>query len=237
MRVNAVRGLGVLVTALIFGLTLVINWPLAGAAGALEREGVKLTGVSGTLPDGAIRRIAFSLQGWPLALGPIEWQLVSPLGLRLQLGHAPTAWNVDGNVGGRTSQWTVTGGDMAALDLSQLPLSLHARWAGELTLTLAGQRCISSEGALTTDAIELLSPTAISLGRGRLRLDCTTHLPRLLIDINDGEALKLTLSLALAASGTGEVQGVIASSHPLAQWRHLLQPDEESEQIHTELSW
>lgn len=237
MKGKVIRSFGAFVVVLIFVLTLAVNWPLAGVAGALEREGVQLDGVSGTLPDGAISAIVFNAEGWPLALGPVEWQLAWPLGIRLQLGLAPTAWKVDGDWRGRTSHWTITGGDMAALDLSQLPLSLQARWAGKLTLTLAGQRCVASEGALTAENIELLTPTAISLGLGRLRLDCTTGMPRLVVDINDGEALALTISLALDSSGTGKVVGVIASSHPLAQWRHLLLPAAEGEQIDEQLSW
>jgi hypothetical protein len=234
---KVMRGVGVVTIVLIFVLTLVINWPLSGVAGVLEREDVRLNGVSGTLPDGAIGRIALSAEGWPLGLGPVKWRLVWPLGVRLQLGQAPTAWEVEGEWRGRSSHWTITGGDMAALDLSRLPFAIDARWEGALNLTLAGAHCVVSEGALTAAPIELLAPTPIALGQGRLRLDCSTGTPRLRIDIEDGEALNLTISLALAASGTGEVKGVIAPAHPLAQWRQLLQPGASGEQIDAHLRW
>lgn len=242
MTLKLLRGLGAFVVAmivvLIFVLTLTVNWPLAGLTGVLEQERVRLESVSGTLPDGAVSRIAFNADGWPLALGPLEWQLTWPLDIRLQLGRPPTAWEVHGEWRGRTSHWAITGGDMAALDLSQLPFSLDARWAGQLTLTLAGQQCVASEGALTTPRIELLSPTRISLGRGRLRLDCTTAEPRLLLDIDDGKALSLNISLALTgSSGSGQVQGVIAASHPLSQWRQMLQLGVEGEQVDKQLRW
>ena len=237
MKWKVLRALGALTVALIFLLTLATHWPLAGLAGVLQRPEVKLAGVSGTLTDGAVSDIAFTANGWPLSLGPLQWQLTWPLGIFVQLGNAPTAWKIKGDWHGDNSQWMITGGDMAALDLSRLPFAIEARWEGALNLTLADGQCAASEGALTAAHIDLLSPTPISLGHGRLHLDCSAAEPHLLLEIDDGEALSVTVSLALAASGSGQVQGIIAPSHPLEEWRQLLQPGTRGAHIDAHFRW
>ena len=237
MSVYVLRGLGVVIIALVFIVTLIVNWPLSGVASLLEREGMRLEGVSGTLPDGVINHMSFQADSWPLALGPINWQLAWPPAVRLQVGQTPSDWQIIAKWRGQTSQWTIIGGDMAALDLSGLPFAIDARWEGGLTLVLDGKQCVASEGALTTAHIALRSPTPISLGQGRLHFDCSTTLPRVLIDLEDGDALDLTLSLALASPGEGRVQGSIAPSHPLAQWYQLLKPDASGTRIDEPLRW
>lgn len=233
-----IKGLAALAVALIFLLTLLLNWPLAALGTFFEREARHPTGLAGTLTDGHIERLAFEADGWPLALGPIDWEVDWPAGLSLTLGRAPGAWHADGQWRGTASHWRISGGDLSALDLANLPLALEARWEGTLDVTFRGQRCLSSQGGLTATRIALLSPTAVELGRGRLSLDCTGPTPRLLLDIEDGRALSISVAMTLSgAGGEAHVQGVIDEQHPLSQWRQRLQPDAPGERLDARFHW
>ncbi|MFC0268771.1 hypothetical protein [Kushneria aurantia] len=227
--------------ALVFILTLALNWPLTGLTGLLAADrGLRLEGASGTLTDARLERIALAPGGWPLALGPISWQLGWSPSVRLQLGQGPGAWQVDGARQGLVgSRWQITGGDMAALDMSRLPVEVDARWEGQLDVHMAGRRCVASQGALTAAAIRLLTPAPVTVGRGRLRLDCSTPRARLLLELEDGEALQLTAELNVDrdGGGDGELRGFIAASHPLADWRGLLQRGADDERIEEHFSW
>lgn len=144
----------------------------------------------------------------------------------------------DGQWRGTASHWRISGGDLSALDLADLPLALEARWEGTLDVTLRGQRCLSSQGGLTAARIALLSPTIVELGHGRLNLDCTGPMPRLLLEIEDGRALSIRVAMTLAgAGGEAHVQGVIDEHHPLSQWRRRLSLDAPGERLDVRFRW
>lgn len=237
------RILARLTVALVFSLTLLINWPLAGLITVFNLDNsLRLEAPSGTLTQGGIGRVVMSPSGWPIALGPLEWQLTWPLGISTALGHAPTAWQVNVDWQGLNSRWRISGGDLSALDLTQLPVALSALWEGELALTLQGGRCVSSSGALTTARLQLLSPTPLILGKARLSLICTGESPELFLALEDGDALSLEITTALNASGgSGRAHGFMSTDHPLTEWRALLMPSTQgslaSEQIDERFNW
>lgn len=243
MKRIVLRLLGGLTVALLFTLTLLINWPMAGLITAFNPDrSLKLETPSGTLTQGGVGRVVVSPSGWPIALGPLEWQLTWPLGISTALGQAPAAWQIKGDWWGLKSRWLISGGDLSALDLTQLPVALSARWEGELALTFQGRRCVSSSGALTTARLQLLSPTPIMLGQARLKLACTGESPELLLTIEDGDALSLEITAALDTSGgSGRAHGFISTDHPLAEWRALLMPSTQgglaNEQLDERFTW
>ncbi|WP_110602265.1 hypothetical protein [Salinicola lusitanus] len=226
-----------LTVALVFVSTLVLTWPLTtfGPQAAVARD-VTLAAPSGTLATGRVARIAWRAAGWPLALGPLDWKLAWPGQLALTLGEGSGAWHARGVWRGLDTHWTLTGGDLDALDLSRLPLALAARWEGQLDVTLRGTRCLASHGALTASDVMLLTPTRVSLGHARLQLECGDGAPRLRLNLEQGQDLALSLTPG-ANGGQGELRGRIADSHPLAEWRRRLDPDARGERIEQRFRW
>ncbi|MAM56811.1 MAG: hypothetical protein CMN25_05700 [Salinicola sp.] len=238
------RGIAVLGTlgagltiALVFVSTLALTWPLTtfGPRVAVAHD-VTLVAPSGTLAAGRVARIAWRADGWPLALGPLDWQLAWPDQLALTLGEGRGAWHAHGTWRGLDTHWTISGGDLDALDLSRLPLALAARWEGQLDVTLRGRRCLASHGALTASSVTLLTPIRVALGHAKLQLRCRGGAPELRLNLEQGQALALALTLE-PDSGRGELRGRIADSHPLAEWRRRLDPDASGERLEHHFRW
>lgn len=226
-----------LTIALTFVLTLALDWPLTtfGPRAAIARD-VTLIAPSGTLAAGRVARVAWRAAGWPLALGPLDWKLAWPGQLALTLGEGRGAWHANGVWRGLDTHWTITGGDLDALDLSRLPLALAARWEGQLDITLRGTRCLASHGALTASDVMLLTPTRVALGHARLQLECGDGALRLRLNLEQGQALALALTLE-PDSRQGELRGRIADSHPLAEWRRRLDPSASGERLERHFRW
>ncbi|MCE3026812.1 hypothetical protein [Salinicola sp. DM10] len=226
-----------LTVALVFVSTLALTWPLTtlGPRAAVARD-ITLAAPSGTLAAGRVARIAWRAAGWPLALGPLDWQLAWPERLTLTLGEGSGAWHAHGVWHGLDTHWTLSGGDLDALDLSRLPLALAGRWEGQLEVTLRGTRCLASHGALTAPSVTLLAPTRVELGHAKLQLKCRGGTPELRLNLEQGQALALALTLD-PDSGQGELRGRIADSHPLAEWRRRLDPDARGERIEQRFRW
>ncbi|WP_110710412.1 type II secretion system protein N [Salinicola sp. CR57] len=228
-----------LTIALTFVLTLALDWPLTtfGPRAAIARD-VTLVAPSGTLAAGRVARVAWRADGWPLALGPLDWKLAWPGQLALTLGEGHGAWHARGAWHGLDTRWTITGGDLDALDLSRLPLALAARWEGQLDITLRGTRCLASHGALTASDLVLLTPTRVALGHARLQFACRGGAPQLRLNLEQGQDLALSLTLKPGANGgQGELRGRIADSHPLAEWRRRLDPSASGERLERHFRW
>lgn len=243
MKRVVIRLLAGLTVGLVFFFTLLLNWPLAGLASVLPSASpFKLERFSGTLTKGGVGRVVMTASGWPIALGPFEWQLTWPPAINTQLGQAPTAWQINGEWRGLKTRWRIRGGDLSALDLTQLPVALSAHWEGELLVTFQGRQCLSSSGALTAAPLQLLSPTPMTLGNARLRLVCAGSAPELLLTLEDGEALSLEMTATLNASGgSARARGFVKEQHPLTEWRVLLSPVNQGnpleEQVDQYVTW
>ncbi|MCG7601622.1 hypothetical protein MHM84_17790 [Halomonas sp. McH1-25] len=237
------RGLAAASVALIFLVTLALYWPLPVLASWVKDDGgigIGWQGVEGRLLDGHIERLSFAPQGaFPLAVGPVNWQVTWPGRLDLTLGEPARAWTLTASLDGMAVDWQLEGGSLQAIDTSQLPLSPAGDWLGKLVVTTQGQRCIRAQGGLTSNALRLLTPDPVSLGQARLTLGCDDDGYRWQLTMNDPPGLELTGTLAMAASGgaRGELTGRLAQDHPLATWRRLLEPNATDDTLHREFGW
>lgn len=238
------RGLVAVPIALVFIVTLSLYWPLPVLAGWVEDElatGIGWQGVEGRLLDGRIERLSFARQGaFPLMVGPVAWQVTWPGQLNLTLGEAAHAWSLTARIDGMTVDWQLEGGSLHAIDTSQLPLTPAGDWLGKLAVTTRGQRCVNTQGVLTSDDLTLLTPDPIPLGQARLALTCGSDGGyRWKLSVNDPPGLELASTLDVAASGGahGELNGRLAQDHPLATWRRLLEPNATDDKVHREFAW
>ncbi|WP_106477877.1 hypothetical protein [Phytohalomonas tamaricis] len=230
--------------ALVFLATLTLYWPLPVLANWMKDElgaGISWQGVEGRLLDGRIDTLSLARQGaLPLAVGPVMWQMAWPGHLNLTLGETAQPWTLTAQLNGMAIDWQLEGGSLDAIDASQLPLTPTGEWLGKLTVTTRGQRCIRSQGALTSNDLTLLTPEPIPLGQARLTLKCGSNGGyRWQLIMNDPAGLELNSTLTMAASGGahGELNGRLAQDHPLATWRRLLEPNATDDTFHHEFGW
>jgi hypothetical protein len=239
-----VRSLAAVSAALVFLVTLTLYWPLPVLANWVKGDlgtGVSWQGVEGRLLGGRIEKLLFVPQGaFPLAVGPVSWQATWPGRLNFTLGETTHAWALTAQLDGMKVNWQLEGGSLQAIDTSQLPLTPAGDWLGKLAVTTHGQRCASTQGALTSDDLTLLTPEPIPLGQARLTLVCGSDGGyRWQLSVNDPPGLELASTLDMAANGgaRGELNGRLAEEHPLAAWRRLLEPDATDDTLHREFGW
>ncbi|MHB0776782.1 hypothetical protein [Halomonas sp. WWR20] len=238
------RGLAAVSVALVFLVTLTLYWPLPVLANWVKDDlgsGVGWQGVEGRLLDGRIEMLSFSPQGaFPLALGPVAWQMTWPGRLNLTLGETAQPWTLTAALDGLAIDWQLEGGSLRTIDTSQLPLTPTGDWLGRLAVTTHGQRCVTTQGGLTSDDLILLTPDPVALGQARLTLDCRDdgdyHWQ---LTMRDPPGFELTSTLDMAASGGahGELNGRLAQNHPLATWRRLLEPNATDDTLHRKFGW
>ncbi|GAB2780493.1 hypothetical protein GCM10027040_03180 [Halomonas shantousis] len=238
------RGLVATSVALVFLVTLTLYWPLPVLANWMKGglgSGVGWQSVEGHLLAGRIEKLSFARQGaFPLAAGPMTWQVTWPGRLDLTLGEPARAWTLTAALDGLAIDWRLEGGSLSAVDTSQLPLAPTGDWLGRLAVTTRGQRCISTRGALTSDDLALLTPDPIALGQARLSLTCSDsggyHWQ---LAMQDPPGLDLTADVMMAANGggEGELNGRLAEDHPLRAWWRILQPDSTGGEIQHRFGW
>lgn len=185
-------------------------------------------GVGGTLLDGRAQRVEIAIDnGWPIGVGPISWHIESSGRLQLTLGDPQTAWRLSVQPGLDRLAWQVEGGSLGVLDARATPLALQqpltGRFSGRLQFWTRGDKCLSSQGSLTSPALGMQLPDPVPLGQGRLQLGCDgANAPSWQLTLKDGPQLDLTLS----NEGTQAIliQGHLSPEHPLTPYWQLLGP-------------
>lgn len=227
---RATRILGIAVVVAIFFSTLLAHWPV-GTLWALMANrlpsSITTSPANGTLLDGRLQRVELNLpQGWPIALGPLNWHWSWPATLAVSLGdHQP--WQLQGSWRGLSSHWSLSAGDLAAVSLEAWPATLSGQWQGRIAFDLSGAECTDASGTLTSADTRLITPSPLPLGDGRLTLRCQPKAPpHLTLEFADRPALALGIDLDLtASSANGHLAGHLDPDHPLAGWWRLVDRD------------
>lgn len=238
-----VKGLAGSTVLLVFVVTLVLNWPLPLLAAWLQGglpDDVQWQGARGHLLAGQFERLTLASPGTlPVEFGPVDWHVAWPGRLTLTLGMPPHAWTLQATLDGRNVDWHLAGGGLEVIDASAWPAVPVGTWQGGLQATTRGQRCLATQGALTSTELSLLTPEPIPLGQARLRLACDERGDfqwHLTLDDSPGLHLESIFTLR-ADGGEGQIDGELAPDHPLAPWWRLLRPDTEGSTVQASLGW
>ncbi|ODC04883.1 hypothetical protein BFW38_16440 [Terasakiispira papahanaumokuakeensis] len=234
------QGIMIIATALVFIVTLILNSPLHYWTALLPPQ-IELNHVSGRLLDGQVQQLKIKpRQGWPLALGPIQWQLNLLTPSHIRLGQD---WQLSLMRKGWTFEWQLVGGEMAAVDMHRWPMQVTGDWGGRMQIRTRGLRCLEASGGLSSHDITLHLPEPVQLAQSRLSVSCQA---------TEDNPAPLTFSLQLATpptielngqlslqpqGGEGQINGHIAPGHPLAALIKLANAQLDPRHIDQKLHW
>lgn len=240
MRRYLGRGLMIIAAVLVFTITLMLNLPVHYWTALLPPQ-IELSQVSGRLLKGQAQQIKIRpAQGWPLALGPIQWQLNLLTPSQIRLGHH---WQLNLKRQGWTFEWQLVGGEMATVDMHRWPMQVTGAWGGRLHISTRGRQCLDASGGLSSDNITLHLPEPVVLAQSRLTVSCQAiaHQPATLnfsLQMASPPDIDLHGQLHLQPpSGEAQISGHIAPGHPLAALLKLANGQLNPAQIHHRVQW
>lgn len=151
---------GVAWVLLVFGLTLLVEFPAAWVA---RGAGLPVRDASGSLWQGQAQQLG--------PVGPLRWS-VQPWRLQAtaQLGFQGQAWQLRAE--GWPWRWRLEATPMGAQATVVTDYRLAGLWQGAVRMQGAGRQCLGSEGRVTVSDLALSEPWSLGLGQGWLEMDC-----------------------------------------------------------------
>lgn len=204
----------------VFGLTLLLNLPLASLLARMEKPGdLWLEEVEGTLWQGRISRVAGP--GWELK--SVDWQLVPgwPLQMEAEGLVSGQRWQVSAQ--GWPWQWQARiepqTGRLIQPAVNSAAFSWQGDWRGALLLQGSMGQCTQAQGSVFSDAVQLLTPVPADFGRVQLGLDCSQGPVLKLATQGKGQALSFVANLETRRS---RLRGRISADSSLAEPARLI---------------
>lgn len=228
----------IMAVGLTFIITLALNLPVHYWTSLLLPPQVELNNVSGRLLTGQAQHIQWTpSKGWPLSLGPIQWDinLLSPS--HITLGQA---WQITIVRHGWTLEWQLTGGDMAVVDMDRWPMQLSGEWGGRLQIRTRGLQCLEASGGLSSHNLMLHLPEPVLLTQSRLTAHCPPNPTSINLTWHAATPPDIELNGQLdiqSQGGEGQIRGHIASDNPLAALLKLARPQLNPAHIQWPLQW
>lgn len=199
----------------VFGLTLLLGWPVARL---LERlplpDDLKLGEVSGNLMQGRIGTLAGP--GWQA--GPLTWRLSMgrPTTLKGELLFSGQYWQLA--LEGWPWQWRgklqPESGGAGFRPPTDTRFQWQGQWSGAIEVQGRDAACLSADGALHSDNLRLTAPLTADFGAVDLRLICADAV-RIRV-AGQGIDHRLVFDVDLSARRS-RLTGSIGGASPLAE--------------------
>lgn len=151
----------VLWVALVFGVTLLLEFPASWLARALA---LPAEGVTGSLWQGQARQVA--------EVGPLSWHW-QPWRRQAQarVSYQGQAWEVQ--VRGWPWDWHAHVQALGTQPNLASAYRLAGHWKGTIRLQGAGRQCRGAQGRIAVDDLALTAPWSLGLGQGWLQVECS----------------------------------------------------------------
>lgn len=195
----------ILWSLVVFAFVMLLGSPAAFWARWVDwPDGWEPQAVSGTLWQGQAQQIGL--------FGPVNWRLllVGP-GADVRAGALQRHWHLQ--LRGWPWQWRASLEEDGSTATPEQPISLEGNWEGRIDVRGRGQQCLSSEGRLIALRLDLLSPWAMPLGEGELKLDCSSQM-RLLARLDRSGQHRFALDANLEARNT-QLNGTVEKDSEL----------------------